>query len=239
MPCNATIVGPDSTVTVPRMVDPVHSVTTIIGMALYPKNGVGYFCFLPALLAKAPEISRHYAKEYTQLEIIVHRVDRLSASIGHFLAFTSQPTNQRPEYISNVRHYMRKLYKIQFAVSPNPDVSFGLDLAGLHRILAGRPLTNGNGLPSGGSNKQIRRPRFTFVLDLDSDWTDSTRCFCRGSHSAHYLLNSPAIICGNCKRRYHTACVFYPPSSSPHHICVPSAVYARIEAMHSQMFESG
>jgi len=180
-----------------------------------PKERSWHFCFLPALLAKAPEISRHYAKEYTQLEIIVHRVDRLSASIGHFLAFTSQPTNQRPEYISNVRHYMRKLYKIQFAVSPNPDVSFGLDLAGLHRILAGRPLTNGNGLPSGGSNKQIRRPRFTFVLDLDSDWTDSTRCFCRGSHSAHYLLNSPAIICGNCKRRYHTACVFYPPSSSP------------------------
>ncbi len=35
---------------------------------------------------------------------------------------------------------MRKLYKIQFAVSPNPDISFGLDLAGLHRILAGRPL---------------------------------------------------------------------------------------------------
>lgn len=180
-----------------------------------PKERSWHFCFLPALLAKAPEISRIYAREYTQLEIIVHRVDRLSVSIGHFLAFTSQPSNQRPEYISHVRHYMRKLYKIQFAVSPNPDVSFGLDLAGLHRILAGRPLANGNGLSSGGLNKQTRRSKFTFVLDLDSDWTDSTRCFCRGSHSAHYLLNSPTITCGSCKRRYHTSCVFYPPSSNP------------------------
>lgn len=179
-----------------------------------PKERSWHFCFLPAILNKAPDISKAYAKEYTQLEIIVHRVDRLSASIGHFLAFTSQPTNQRPEYISHVRHYMRKLYKIQFAVSPNPDVSFGLDLAGLHRILAGRPLTNGNSSTSGGS-KRVRRPKFTFVLDLDNDWTDATRCFCRGAHSAHYLLNSPAITCGHCKRRYHTACVFYPPSSSP------------------------
>jgi histone demethylase JARID1 len=180
-----------------------------------PKERSWHFCFLPALLAKAPEITRNYAKEYTQLEIIVHRVDRLSASIGHFLAFTSQPANQRPEYISHVRHYMRKLYKIQFAVSPNPDVSFGLDLAGLHRILAGRPLTNGNALSSGSSSRRSRRPKFTFVLDLDTDWTDATRCFCRGqSPSAHYLLNSPAIACGHCKRRYHTTCVFYPPSSN-------------------------
>lgn len=180
-----------------------------------PKERSWHFCFLPALLAKAPEITRNYAKEYKELEIIVHRVDRLSASIGHFLAFTSQPTNQRPEYISHVRHYMRKLYKIQFAVSPNPEVSFGLDLAGLHRILAGRPLTNGGSISTSGSSKRVRRPKFTFVLDLDPDWGDATRCFCRGQSQSQYLLNSPAVTCGHCKRRYHTNCVFYPPSSSP------------------------
>ncbi|KXN89442.1 Lysine-specific demethylase 5A [Leucoagaricus sp. SymC.cos] len=187
-----------------------------------PKERSWHFCFLPALLTKAPDISRTYAKEYKQLEIIVHRVDRLSASIGHFLAFTSQPANQRPEYISHVRHYMRKLYKIQFAVSPNPEVSFGLDLAGLHRILAGRPLTNGGAISSSGSSKRSRRPKFTFVLDVDPDGTDSTRCFCRGHPPPnHYLGHNPTITCGHCKRRYHTTCVLYPPSSSPQSYLCP------------------
>lgn len=185
-----------------------------------------HFCFLPSLLDKAPDITRNYAKEYSELNIIVRRVDRLSGHIGHFLALTSQPAHQLPEYIPTVRHYMRKLYKIQFAVSPNPDISFGLDLAGLHRILAGRPLTNGgsfstNGgsISTTGGSKRIRRPKFTFLLDLDPDWSDSTRCFCRGQ--SQYLLNSPAVTCGHCKRRYHSNCVFYPMSSSPQSYLCP------------------
>ncbi|TEB03959.1 hypothetical protein FA13DRAFT_1750867 [Coprinellus micaceus] len=65
-------------------------------------------------------------------DTIVARVDRLSASIGQFLSYTSQPVNQRPEYLPTVKHFMRKLYRIQFAVSPNPTYR-------LHRILATRP----------------------------------------------------------------------------------------------------
>ncbi|KAF5393073.1 hypothetical protein D9757_001208 [Collybiopsis confluens] len=153
-----------------------------------------HFCFFPNLLINAPEISKKYSEEWKQLEVIVHRVDRLSAVIGQFLAYTSQPGNQHPTYIHQVRHYMRKLYKIQFAVSPNPKVSFGLDLAGLHRLLAARP-------------KKRRKPKFHFGQDSDSDWTDGTRCICRGR--TPYLLGYPTIDCDHCNRRYHAGCVFF------------------------------
>ncbi|KAF8638539.1 hypothetical protein AX17_002082 [Amanita inopinata Kibby_2008] len=159
-----------------------------------------HFCYLPNILARAPELTRNYSPDWKQLEIIVHRVDRLSATIGHFLHFTSQPANQRPEYIHQVRHYMRKLYKIQFAVSPHPDVSFGLDLAGLHRILAGRPAPV--------RSKKRRRPRFTFGQDVDQDWKDGTRCICRGRNED--LLNSPSVECESCNKLYHAICVFFP-----------------------------
>jgi histone demethylase JARID1 len=49
----------------------------------------------------------------------VHRVDRLTSAIGQFLSFASQPSNQRKGYLPQVRHYTRKLFKIQFTVSPS------------------------------------------------------------------------------------------------------------------------
>ncbi|KAJ2930565.1 hypothetical protein H1R20_g6526, partial [Candolleomyces eurysporus] len=160
-----------------------------------------HFCFLAPLARKAPEISRNYSIDFRELELIIQRVDRLSNSIGQFLSYTSQPAHQRPEFIPQVRHYMRKLYRIQFAVSPNPDISFGLDLAGLHRILAGRP-------PTAARPKKRRRPRFIFGQDIDSDWNDSTRCICRGVTG--YLLNKPKVACTSCARLYHVGCVFFP-----------------------------
>ena len=159
-----------------------------------------HFCYLPGILSKAPEITKHYSEDWKQLEVIVHRVDRLSQHIGQFLSYTSQPANQRQGYIHQVRHFMRKLYKLQFAVSPNPEVSFGLDLAGLHRILAGRPPVI--------RPKKRRRPRFTFGQDVDSDWSDGTRCICRGR--TPYLLNYPTVACESCNKSYHAGCVFYP-----------------------------
>lgn len=159
-----------------------------------------HFCFLPQILLSAPEIAKNYSDDWKQLELIVHRVDRLSSVIGHFLTFASQSGNQRPEYIPQVRHYMRKLYKIQFAVSPSREVSFGLDLAGLHRILAGQPAPV--------RPKKRRRPKFVFGQDIDKDWMDGTRCICRGRTS--YLLNYPTVECEACNRRYHAGCVFFP-----------------------------
>ncbi|KAF9236221.1 PLU-1-like protein-domain-containing protein [Melanogaster broomeanus] len=163
-----------------------------------------HFCFLPQILLSAPDITKNYSEGWKQLELIVHRVDRLSSVIGHFLTFASQPGNQRTEYIPQVRHYMRKLYKIQFAVSPSREVSFGLDLAGLHRILAGQPAPV--------RVKKRRRPRFTFGQDIDKDWLDGTRCVCRGR--TPYLLNYPTVECELCNRRYHAGCVFFPIDAS-------------------------
>ncbi|KAH9833659.1 PLU-1-like protein-domain-containing protein [Rhodofomes roseus] len=163
-----------------------------------------HFCYLPTILLHAPEVTKNYSEEWKQLEIVVHRVDRLAGVIGQFLSFASQPANQRAEYIPQVRHYMRKLYKIQFAVSPNPEVSFGLDLAGLHRILAGQPVPV--------RIKKRRRPKFVFGQDVDPDWRDNTRCICRGRTS--YLLNYPTVQCEVCEKLYHAGCVFFPVDSA-------------------------
>ncbi|EIN10782.1 hypothetical protein PUNSTDRAFT_125473 [Punctularia strigosozonata HHB-11173 SS5] len=164
------------------------------------KDRSWHFCYLPTILLSAPDITRNYSEDWKQLEIIVHRVDRLSTVIGQFLSFSSSPGNQRPEYIPQVRHFMRKLYKIQFAVSPSPEVSFGLDLAGLHRILAGQPAP--------ARTKKRRRPKFTFGQDIDKNWVDHTRCICRGRTS--YLVSYPTVTCENCNRLYHAGCVFFP-----------------------------
>ncbi|KAJ3532839.1 hypothetical protein NM688_g7365 [Phlebia brevispora] len=164
-----------------------------------------HFCYLPTILLHAPEISKNYSEDWKQLEIIVHRVDRLCGVIGQFLSFASQPANQRPDYIPQVRHYMRKLYRIQFAVSPTPENSFGLDLAGLHRVLAGQPAPM--------RQKKRRRPKFVFGQDIDKDWIDGTRCICRGR--TNYLLNYPTVECELCGKLYHGGCVFFPIDPTP------------------------
>ncbi|KAH8984229.1 PLU-1-like protein-domain-containing protein [Lactarius akahatsu] len=158
-----------------------------------------HFCYMPTMLMHASEITKFYSEDWKQLEVIVHRVDRLTSVIGQFLSFASQPGNQRKEYLPQVRHYMRKLFKIQFAVSPNPEVSFGLDLAGLHRILAELPTTV--------RTKKRRRPKFVFGQDVDHDWVDGTRCICRGR--TPYLLNYPKVACELCNKFYHGGCVFF------------------------------
>ncbi|CAL1700343.1 unnamed protein product [Somion occarium] len=163
-----------------------------------------HFCYLPTILMQAPDITKFYCEDWKQLEIIVHRIDRLSGVIGQFLSFAGQAPNQRAEYIPQVRHYMRKLYKIQFAVSPLPEVSFGLDLAGLHRILAGQPAPI--------RMKKRRRPKFIFGQDIDKDWADGTRCICRGR--THYLLGYPTVECELCNKKYHSGCVFAPTDAT-------------------------
>lgn len=158
-----------------------------------------HFCYLPTVLHNAPDVTKAHSQYWKDLKEIVDRIQRLCDVIGRLLSFASQPGNQHPEHIPQVRHYMRKLYKIQFAVSPNPEVSFGLDLAGLHRILAGRP-------PPVRVKKR-RRPRFTFGQDVDKEWVDGTRCICRGQTA--YLQGYAVLSCDTCQRRYHNACICY------------------------------
>jgi [histone H3]-trimethyl-L-lysine4 demethylase len=165
------------------------------------KERAFHFVYLPSILFSAPEISKNYSEDWKHLQIIVHRVDRIIGVIGQFLSFASQGGNQRPEYIPQVRHFMRKLFRMQFVVGPAADQSYGMDLAGLHRILAGQPA------PTRVSKKR-KRPKFQFGQDVDKDWADGTRCICRGRTS--YLLNYPQVECETCTRIYHGGCVFYP-----------------------------
>ncbi|KAJ3011235.1 hypothetical protein NUW54_g2243 [Trametes sanguinea] len=147
----------------------------------------------------APDITQKYSEDWKQLEIIVHRVDRLCGVIGQFLGYVSHPANHRPDYIAQIRHYMRKLYKIQFNVGETLEVNLGLELASLHRVLAGQPVPV--------RMKKRRRPKFVFGQDIDKDWLDGTRCICRGRTS--YLLNYPKVECQACQKFYHGGCVFY------------------------------
>lgn len=158
--------------------------------------------YFPAILMKAPELSKQYSPHWKHLQVIIHRLDRLSNTIGTFLMFASQPVNQRQELLPQTRHFMRKLYQLQFAISPSPDISFGLDLAGLHRILAHMPAQ-----PQPSNRIRRRFCHFTFGQDVDCEWSDGTRCICRGRTS--YLLNYPTVKCRGCRRVYHSGCVFY------------------------------
>lgn len=160
------------------------------------------FAVLPVILNEAPVITRFYSPEWKQLEIMVHRISRLSTVIAQFLSFSSPDANQKRDYIGQVRHYMRKLYKLQFNISPREDLTFGLDLAGLHRIIASQPT------PMQSRTKKRRRPKFMFGQDVDADWLDKTRCICRGR--TPYLLNYPTVTCESCSKMYHGGCVFFP-----------------------------
>lgn len=158
-----------------------------------------HFSYLPPMLSDAPDITKRYSEDWKNLELLVHRVDRLSAVIGQFLSYASRPENQSLDHLAQIRHYMRKLFRIQFPVSPMKEISFGLDLSSLHRSIAGQP--------TGNRVRKRRRPRFTFGPDLDDDWKDGTRCVCRGR--ARYPHEWGKLKCSSCNRDYHTSCVFF------------------------------
>ncbi|KAF8504202.1 hypothetical protein JB92DRAFT_2968040 [Gautieria morchelliformis] len=151
--------------------------------SIHKDRAAYHYCFLPTILLGAPDITKHFSLAWKHLEVIVTRVDRLS----------NHPGNQRPEYIP-------QLFKIQFAVSPNPEVSYGLDLAGLHRILASQPPPM--------RLKKRRRPKFLFRQDVNKDAADATRCICR--NTGYTSPERSTVRCDHCKHLYHSACVFIP-----------------------------
>lgn len=159
-----------------------------------------HFCYLPTTLANAPELTKRWSRDWKELEIIVHRVDRLASVIGQFLAFSLQSSTHDPKHMHQIRHYMRKLHKLQFAVSSNPDVSYGLDLAGVHQHLATQM--------SATKSKKRKRPAFFFAADTEES-ADGTHCVC-GGHNPYYT-HCRKVSCQSCQHSYHVNCVFFPP----------------------------
>ena len=166
-----------------------------------------------ACVRPVPDLTRNYSRLWKQIEFIATRIARLQNVITHFLAFAAQTQNQRPEIIPQVRHYMRKLFKIQLAISPKPNVSYGLDLAGLHRILAGQ------------KKSQKRRKRAKVMLRQENEKVapDGTQCFCHGQ--APIYEGVLLVKCGNCHKMFHGGCLFWgngppPPEDWQCPICV-------------------
>jgi histone demethylase JARID1 len=156
-----------------------------------------------ACVRPVPDLTRNYSRLWKQIEFIATRIARLQNVITHFLAFAAQIPNQRPEIIPQVRHYMRKLFKIQLAISPKPNVSYGLDLAGLHRILAAVKKT------------QKRRKRAKMMLRQENEKVapDGTQCFCHGQSPIYEGVI--LVKCGTCHKMFHGGCLFWQGSALP------------------------
>lgn len=150
-----------------------------------------------ACVRPVPDLTRNYSRLWKQIEFIATRIARLQNVITHFLAFAAQTGNQRPEIIPQVRHYMRKLFKIQLAISPKPNVSYGLDLAGLHRILAGQKK----------SLRRRKRPRLILRQENVKPALDGTQCLCLGLPPAN--VDTAFVKCSSCPKMFHAGCVYY------------------------------
>lgn len=150
-----------------------------------------HFYSLKTLLQNAPCVSKKYSEAHEELEIIVHKTDRLCTVIQRFLSLTV-PHEVRENEIKQMRHYMRKLHKLQFTVSPDPKTSFALELCQLY--------TSSCLIMEPG-------PKFQFGTDFDEVWNDGTLCVCRGQLPEMHGV--APVHCVNCRRRYHAACIFF------------------------------
>ncbi|KAG8909112.1 hypothetical protein FRC01_007127 [Tulasnella sp. 417] len=173
-----------------------------------PRN-FEYIDLLPIATA-APDLTRNYSLAWKHVDIITTYVDRLTRAIDIFLAgVDEQNINPAPPHlIPQTRHFLRKLYKMQFSIKARPDVpSYGLTLCHVHRLLA-----NDTKSSQGASQKKKtqRRPKFIFSAEVMPLASDGSRCLCKGSHVGHRL-----ITCNSCSYNFHGYCVRYDEASNP------------------------
>lgn len=172
-----------------------------------------YTDLLP-IAREAPDLTRNYSLAWKHLDIIITNVDRLIRSMDVFLSIVSDPAGPYPlpAAIAQIRHFLRKLYKIQFAIKARPDLpSYGLTLCHLHRTLATtRSSLDGTVSGAGLKKKTLRRPRFVFTAETAPQAKDNTRCLCLGSHAGHRK-----VTCTACGHEYHGYCVRYDDVRNP------------------------
>ncbi|QRW16558.1 histone demethylase JARID1 [Rhizoctonia solani] len=157
---------------------------------------------LVSLYKAAGEISRLFSNDYmTIARWGAHYKMRRSRATDHDVFATSRTTRiPRSRLTSQIRHFMRKLYRIQFDITPANNTSFGLSLAHLHRTIAMQPT------PKTSKRRMNRKPKFVFKSEIDSKAEDGTRCLCGGAATP---LNLELITCGKCMTLYHVACVAF------------------------------
>lgn len=168
------------------------------------------FTDLLPIARAAPDLTRNYSLAWKHMDIIITYVDRLTRAIDVFLATVTEATINPPATTSipQTRHFMRKLYKMQFSIKARPDLpSYGLTLCHLHRVLANNTKASQD---TSQKKKAQRRPKFIFTAEVMPLATDGSRCLCKGSHVGHRL-----ITCNSCSYNFHGYCVRYDEANSP------------------------
>ncbi|KDQ08859.1 hypothetical protein BOTBODRAFT_148481 [Botryobasidium botryosum FD-172 SS1] len=190
---------------------------------------------LAILARRAPDLTRQYSATWRNLNGIVHLCTKLGNDCDAFMT----RVNMDPAAMSaslaasttlaQLRHFMRKLYRIQFLIKSRPDLPpFGLSFAHLHRMLSGQlksqdlpppppPVPAPVQIPVAApaphppTRRRLRkRPRFAFahethVLDKAKN-RDDARCVCMGA-GQEVGSWSETIACDTCQHRYHSRCV--------------------------------
>ncbi|KAG8790413.1 hypothetical protein FRC12_011928 [Ceratobasidium sp. 428] len=146
----------------------------------------------------ACELTRHHSLDYNALEFVICKCDALTQAIDKFIKQLSQQGSPDPAVVPQIRHFMRKLYRIQFDVSARPDApASGLSLVHLHR-LAIQPQ------PQQPQHRPNQKPKFVFKSEVDPEASDGSRCLCSGAAAG---LNLSLLGCSECQSLYHIACV--------------------------------
>ncbi|KAG8790411.1 hypothetical protein FRC12_011926 [Ceratobasidium sp. 428] len=144
------------------------------------------------------ELTRHYSPDYIRLGAIIDECNALSLRINTFIQQLGQQGSPDPAVVPQIRHFMRKLYRIQFDVSARPDMTtYGLSLVHLHR-LAIQPQ------PQQPQHRPNQKPKFVFKSEVDPEASDGSRCLCSGAAAG---LNLSLLGCSECQSLYHIACV--------------------------------
>ncbi|KAG8732779.1 hypothetical protein FRC11_011022 [Ceratobasidium sp. 423] len=148
----------------------------------------------------AGELTRRYSSEYRKVESVMLKCENLARPIMTFLRQVGQQGSPDLGALAQLRHFMRRLYRVQFDITPAGNTSFGLSLAHLHRMMASVPM------PKDAKRRLNRKPKFVFKSEIDSKAEDGTRCLCGGAATP---LNLEIIACSKCTTLYHVACVAF------------------------------
>ncbi|CUA67843.1 histone demethylase JARID1 [Rhizoctonia solani] len=148
----------------------------------------------------AGELTRRSSGDYRKLEMVIAKCDSLARPITTFLRQVGQQGSPDPVALAQLRHFLRRLYRIQFDITPGSTTNFGLSLAHLHRTIALHPT------PKNAKRRLNRKPKFVFKSETDSKAADGTRCLCGGAATP---LNLELIACSKCTTLYHVACVAF------------------------------
>ncbi|KAG8977693.1 hypothetical protein FRC05_000949 [Tulasnella sp. 425] len=135
------------------------------------------FTDLLPIARAAPDLTRNYSLAWEHMDIIITYVDRLTRAIDVFLATVTEATINPPAttFIPQTRHFLRKLYKMQFSISikARPDLpSYGLTLCHLHRVLTNNTKASQD---TSQKKKTQRRPKFIFTAEVTRLATDGSR----------------------------------------------------------------